>query len=100
MQWLAFYRTLIRLRHAEIIPRLERTSDIRSHYQLLTEHVLFVEWQLAQGTTFTLLGNVGDDETRIPETALGWLLFVSELETEQALGQGRLPAWTAAWFLN
>lgn len=98
-QWLAYYRTLIRLRHVEIIPRLERMSNIRSRYRLLTEQLLFVDWQLADGATLTLLANAGDAETRVPEPAPGRLLFVSEANAEPALGQGRLPAWTAAWFL-
>lgn len=99
LQWLAFYRALIKLRHAEIIPKLARMSGIRSHYRLLSEHVLFVAWQLAQGATLTLLANVGDAETRISEAMPGRLLFVSEPDAQQAFGQGRLPAWTAAWFL-
>ena len=99
-KWLAFYRELIKIRHAEIIPCLDRFSGIQSRYHLPAEHVLSVEWILKKGVRLNLLANFGDEPFLNAKNPGGRLLFTSVSGAAEALMTGELPAWATLWFLD
>jgi malto-oligosyltrehalose trehalohydrolase len=98
--WLSYYRRLLALRRKEIIPRLRGTCGGSGGFRLLDSTVVQTHWTLADGSTLTLVANLGNqtaDDINKPE---GVLLFESQdgLLTEQT--SGRMPPWFIAWFLK
>ena len=54
----AFYRGLIALRQAEIVPRLDGTKGFAGSYQVIAERLLDVSWTLGDGTRLQMLANL------------------------------------------
>ena len=54
----AFYRALIALRRAEIVPRLYGTGGFAGSYRVIAERLLDVSWTLGDGTRLQMLANL------------------------------------------
>ena len=100
MVWLDLYRRLLAIRRQEIIPRLPGIADERAHFELRGERGLLVRWVLGDGSVLSLLGNFGDKPLTGVETPPGAAIYLSNPAIAAGLARGRLPPWSAAWFIE
>src|SRR5690606_35064424 len=97
-EWLALYRTLLQIRHAQIIPRLPGSRFFGS--AALGKSVVLARWKLGDGSTLRLELNLGT--AAVPITAPrgnARLLFASRDQSELLVAD-QLPAATAAIYLE
>ncbi len=98
--WLAFHRHLLALRREFIVPRLAGLAGGTGEFRQLADRTLEVSWTLTDGAILTLLANLGE----IPATGLaapgGEPFYTTGDNVPEALREGRLPAWSVAWWLT
>ncbi|WP_372722517.1 malto-oligosyltrehalose trehalohydrolase [Immundisolibacter sp.] len=97
--WLALYRHLLAIRHAEIIPRLAGMSGDSGKLTLTGDRALTVQWQLGDGSQLALAANLGDAPVKLPMQP-GRVLYLSRNLSTSAHGAGQLPPWSVAWTLS
>ena len=56
--WLSLYRTLLRIRRDEIVPRLDGIEGYAGHYEIIADRALKVWWTLSDGSVLTMLANL------------------------------------------
>jgi 1,4-alpha-glucan branching enzyme len=56
--WLALYRTLLRIRREEIVPRLSGMEGYAGHYEIIAGRALKVWWTLSDGSVLSMLANL------------------------------------------
>jgi malto-oligosyltrehalose trehalohydrolase len=95
--WLERYRTLLALRHAEIVPRLKGIAGNAGSYRVIGDKIVLVAWVLGDGTTLTLLANFSDQPVTVPAMRLtGRLLYATA-------GEGNaehVPPLSASYFIS
>jgi malto-oligosyltrehalose trehalohydrolase len=99
-EWLELHRTLLRLRAQEIAPRLAGMQG-GGRVRRFGAGGLSVTWRLGDGTALGLLANLAPapcSEALLPPA--GQVLYATSDELIDTLGRGRMPAWSAAWFLG
>lgn len=96
--WLAFYRSLLHLRHHHIVPLLATRSFRAAEYQEFAAQGLAVFWQFEKHQLM-LLANLSDHYADDPPKAYQQRLYAStnplQLTTNN---QRRLPPWFVGWF--
>lgn len=97
--WLAHYGVLLKLRQNAIVPRLAGMSA-RAEGRCWNGRAITVAWELADGAILSVAANLGEEERDGFEHPGGDLLFETEEGLEDLLDQGRMPPWSAAWFLT
>jgi maltooligosyltrehalose trehalohydrolase len=55
---LALYRTLLRIRREEILPRLDGIEGYVGHYEIIAGRALKVWWTLSDGSVLSMLANL------------------------------------------
>lgn len=81
--WYALYRQLLRIRHAEIVPRLSGARFLDS--RVLGEAAVMTRWQLGDGCRLRLELNLSDADVPLPAAPeAATLLFASRQSTDQA----------------
>lgn len=89
-----FYRHLIALRHAEIVPRLAAIGGNTGRY-IICDGVVHVTWSLCDGSKLKLVANLSGD-SRFGRFALdGRTLLVEGYLTDQEIGP-----WTIGWAME
>jgi maltooligosyltrehalose trehalohydrolase len=100
-QWLALYAELLGQRRREIAPRLAGMPGGGSRFEAPATGGLRVVWRLGDGSGLTLLANLSARAVPAPgPVPAGRLLFATPAGLDGSRAAGRLPAWTAAWFLD
>jgi malto-oligosyltrehalose trehalohydrolase len=110
-QWRDFHRRLLSLRHGEIVPRLQGMAGRAGGFDLLRDADdptardtgLVVRWRLGDDSLLTLIANLGDAELPVPglrNAPPGRTLHIEPPAAADAIDAGRLPGWTAAWYLD
>lgn len=89
---LQFYRTLIDVRHREVVPRLVGTGGFASSYESLGDNAVLVRWRLGDGSTLRLYLNLCGESLDGPHEIIGRQIWLQGFAAE-----GRLGPWTAAW---
>ena len=75
-EWHALYRQLLRIRHAEIVPRLAGSQFLDA--RVLADAAVLVNWRLADGSRLRLELNLGEQPAPLPtSSATAELLFAS-----------------------
>jgi malto-oligosyltrehalose trehalohydrolase len=101
--WLDFHRGLLALRQAEIVPRLAGMDGYAGGFDLIGDTGLVVRWRLGDASLLTLVANLGGTALAVPglrhDGAPGRVLHIEPMDAGKALTDGRLPPWTAAWYL-
>jgi malto-oligosyltrehalose trehalohydrolase len=92
-EWRAFYRALLRVRHAEIIPRLKGAKS--GCYEILGDAAVRVAWPLSDGSTLTLCANLKPDPLVNFEFPQGHRIWTEGQSLTQGLG-----AWNVVWVMN
>jgi malto-oligosyltrehalose trehalohydrolase len=102
VDWLRFYRDLLKLRHRAIVPRLAGMQGNTGEHSQLGARGLRIEWQLGEGSRLTLLANL--DERPLPIDAdglpAGEPLHAYPPDWALDPATDRLPPWCVAWFLT
>lgn len=100
-EWHAFTRELLRLRQSIIVPRLRGMSGYSGEGEIHDRAALRVSWLMGDQSQLTVFANLGDrqcEEMPLPD---GDLIFESKPGAFDAeIVNGRLPAWSAFWFLR
>jgi 1,4-alpha-glucan branching enzyme len=92
--WLDWYRRVLGVRHAEIVPRLQGMAGGSGRYERLGETGIAVAWTLADGSRLHLRANLSSEPLASPAPA-GRTLW-----QEGRAGDGELGPWTVAWSLE
>lgn len=93
--WLDWYRRILAVRRAEIVPRLAGIPGHAGEYEMHGEKGLGVRWRLGDGSRLHLLANPsGDDLTvsSIPAERIIW--------QEGDVASDRLGPWAILWSLE
>jgi maltooligosyltrehalose trehalohydrolase len=91
-EWRAFYKSLLRVRQAEIIPRLIGSKSIC--FEVLGDEAVLVAWMLSDGATLTLCANLKDRPLPNFEIPIGRRIW-NEGATAKALGP-----WSVIWLVR
>jgi maltooligosyltrehalose trehalohydrolase len=98
---LELYRTLLALRHREISPRLAGHKGGHASYDLPSDEILRVRWQLPAGERLTLMAQLSDQPAQgVPLDPAGKLLYSTHPEIAVQDLETSVPAWFAAWYLT
>jgi len=102
--WLTFYRSLLALRHALIMPLLAThqfdKAGANNKFQMVTSRGLIVHWRLESGGELILSANLGDAPLAGFTRPSGDLFYTSEDVVSTALAEQFLPPWSVAWILD
>ncbi len=90
--WRAWYRSVLAVRHTEIIPRLSGIRGHAGHYDIVAPGCVQVRWTLGDGTTLWLAANLKAQSQADVPMSPGRVLW-----TEGVVDPARLGAWTIRW---
>ena len=90
--WHDWYRRVLAVRHAEIIPRLRRAGSGR--FEILDELAIRVRWSLEGESQLLLTANLKATAVAGVELPPGRTLW-----SEGSLGDGAVGPWTVVWML-
>jgi 1,4-alpha-glucan branching enzyme/maltooligosyltrehalose trehalohydrolase len=93
--WLAYYRSLLRLRRDVIVPRLRGMRGHAAAFDVLAPGALRVEWRLGDGSTLRLQTNFSAMEAGTVKPA-GRTVFASSADA----AKGALGPWSVLWTLE
>ena len=93
--WLAYYRTLLRLRREVVMPRLHGMAGRAGEFEVLAPGGLRVAWRLGDGSTLQLLANLST-ATLKTDAPSGDLVFATCAEAVQ----GELSPWSVVWAIE
>ncbi|GAC1303564.1 MAG: malto-oligosyltrehalose trehalohydrolase [Vulcanimicrobiaceae bacterium] len=91
--WLAYYRDVLRVRTAEIVPRIANARGRESRYERFDTTGLRASWSLDDGRTLHLEANLGDAPIAGASPRDGRVLFA----THPMPADGATPAWSVRW---
>ena len=98
--WTVFHRTLLGLRHSEIVPRLTTLADPQAQAQLFGKSGIQAQWTLGDGARLHLYTNLGAEPARSATAAHGELLFETPDGAAQDLRSGSMPPWSTLWLIE
>ncbi|TDX25364.1 maltooligosyl trehalose hydrolase [Modicisalibacter xianhensis] len=94
--WLDRTRTLLRLRHHDIVPRLPGTRSLGA--QALGDKAVVARWRMNDGSRLTIALNLSGSEVPVHGVGDGRCLFESRPGVAGGVAEGRLvPHGAAAW---
>ncbi|WP_179058680.1 malto-oligosyltrehalose trehalohydrolase [Pseudomonas taiwanensis] len=97
-EYLAFYRNLLSLRHASIIPRLHGSRALESG--VLGSDAVCAAWQMGDGSRLDILINLGESPVALePVNDNAEILFTHRVQGVD-LAEGRLPPRSALALLE
>jgi len=97
-EWLAYYRTLLQIRHAEILPRLAGARFFGA--AALGKAAVLARWKMADASTLRLELNLGTASVPLTVTRGSARLLFSNRDMSDGRFAGQLPARTAAIYLD
>ncbi|HEY0721208.1 MAG TPA: malto-oligosyltrehalose trehalohydrolase [Gammaproteobacteria bacterium] len=102
LEWFVLYQTLLRIRQAEIVPRLANMSGAAAIFQLLGKSALKVQWTLGDGSSLTLLANLSKEAAHVAGRSFpaGTPLHLYPSSLLQELPANCMPPWSVAWFIK
>jgi 1,4-alpha-glucan branching enzyme len=96
----AFVGELLSLRTRRIQPLLEEAPGGRGRVNRTGPFGLEVRWELGALRELVLLAQLGPEPGRGFPRPEGEALWLSTPHLQRELAQGRMPAWSVAWFLT
>ncbi len=96
---LAYVKTLLAVRAAEIAPRLDGAAS-GGRATMRGGGAFDVVWMLGDGAALTLVANLGDDPAQGVPNPSGRVLAESDAGLAGELALGRLPGWSVVWTLD
>jgi len=92
--WLAYYRTLLRLRRREIVPRSAGVRGRESRFATFGATGLRATWRLDDATTLALEANLGGEAATDSAPPKGLVVFNTHDPTHPS---GIAPPWSVRW---
>lgn len=100
-EWLNLYRKLLKLRARHITSRLAGACAAKAEYQADDKSGrLTSRWSFSDGSTLTLLANLGAETVTGLTIPTAEVIYASEKVNEGLLKKGTLPAWSVVWLLH
>jgi maltooligosyltrehalose trehalohydrolase len=99
-EWLGFHHQLLALRREHIVPRLSDGCRQTAEYEVHGDRGLGVRWKFPDNSELTLLANLGNDDGSGFDVPVAPLLYATDDVGEGAVRDGKLAAWSVAWFLQ
>jgi malto-oligosyltrehalose trehalohydrolase len=99
-RWLAFHRTLLRLRRKEIAHRLGGVPVRKSHRTRLSPSSFQIGWILGDGSHLNLAANLGPDPVPLNALPPGRLLYAQGNDFDPASSGKELPTCSVIWTLE
>ena len=93
--WLDWYRRVLDVRRADIVPRLVMAPGSTGVFDLVGSSGLTVSWRLGDGSRLTVLANLGETRLSGVDLARGRTLW-----TEGEVDVGALGPWSVVWTLT
>jgi malto-oligosyltrehalose trehalohydrolase len=94
-------RSLLRIRHREIVPRLPGIPGGKAEYTVLGEKAVLVHWTLGDGSTLKLAANLAPAPVaRVAGDLNGRILFESRDGARDSFANGTLPPHAAIFTLS
>jgi 1,4-alpha-glucan branching enzyme len=93
--WLEWYRSLLAVRRAEIVPRLAVLGGNAARFELIGEEAVLVRWRLGGGEELTLAANLSASPKDGFPAASGRILW-----QEGAAKGGRFGPWAVRWSID
>ncbi|WP_119681141.1 malto-oligosyltrehalose trehalohydrolase [Indioceanicola profundi] len=94
-EWLDWYRSALKVRRAEIVPRLRDIKGNAGSYELVGKAGIVVRWRMGDGSTLAVAANLSAEPAEgFPEPAGRVIWSVGE-----ATG-GRFGPWAVHWHLE
>lgn len=100
LELLQFYRRLLAIRHALIMPRLANMGGAAGEFDLLSPRGLRVNWRLGDGSTLQLLANFSAQALVPVRAPCGELIFCAPSNAFASLQRGTLEPWSVVWLLQ
>jgi maltooligosyltrehalose trehalohydrolase len=98
--WLRFYRSLLKLRCQQIVPRLRAGCVVDADYEVFGDRGITADWKFPDQSKLILMANLGTESIAGVTFPASQAIYSSEEVTADTLKQGVLPAWSVAWFLE
>lgn len=98
-EWLAFYRSLLRIRHRDIIPVLSSLNEGEAHC-LSREPMLQVTWTGIDGTGLHLFANCSDNTANTGTLPQGRVLFGPIPDGKHQAETTTLAPWQVLWIIQ
>jgi malto-oligosyltrehalose trehalohydrolase len=96
--WLDYYRQLLRLRQAEIAPRIAHVRGVDAAYEKIGARGLRARWRLDDGLTLGLEANLGKDSTPgFTSRPHGFVVFSTH---DPTFADTIAPPWSVRWTLE
>jgi maltooligosyltrehalose trehalohydrolase len=87
-----FYRQILKIRSAEIVPRLQNTRALDA--RALGSAAVLARWQMGDGALLTIACNLGQASVDVPSLS-GHLLFATSQAAVEPASAGQLPGFSA-----
>jgi malto-oligosyltrehalose trehalohydrolase len=101
VEWLRFYRNLLKLRCQHIVPRLLTDCTIDANYELQEDRGLAVRWSFHNPAgDLILMANLGAHPLSVSLPSDSNVIYASDELSADALAQGMLPPLSVVWFLR
>jgi malto-oligosyltrehalose trehalohydrolase len=94
-EWRDWYRRVLAVRQAEIIPRLKDVGANSGSYEILDDLAVRVRWSLGGGTELVLTANLKAEPLTAVELPQGRVLW-----SEGSAETGGLGPWSVVWTLS
>jgi malto-oligosyltrehalose trehalohydrolase len=93
-QWRDWYRRVIAVRHAEIIPRLAGIAGNSARWEIVEDMTVLVRWTMGDGAQLVLAANLKETATQSVDLPPGRPLW-----SEGSIREGQLGPWSTIWIL-
>jgi 1,4-alpha-glucan branching enzyme len=93
-EWLGWYRKVIGVRRAEIVPRLTNISGHSGRYEIIDDLAVCVQWRMGDGSLLGLATNLKERPSVRFTPPPGRILW-----SEGVAQDGRLGPWSVIWTL-
>jgi 1,4-alpha-glucan branching enzyme/maltooligosyltrehalose trehalohydrolase len=100
VNWLQYYRWLLKLRREKIVPLLSGCG-VPAEYEVVGRRGLIARYHPGGGKKLLLAANLGDENLPGFDFALTMPpIYQTENVTSTSLQLGELPPWAVVWFLE
>jgi 1,4-alpha-glucan branching enzyme/maltooligosyltrehalose trehalohydrolase len=98
--WLVLHRELLAVRRREVIPRLPGIAGQTGSWTRPGERAICAHWMLGDGSTLSVLANLGDTPLANHTPPSGTRLYSTHSDTLVQQGSASQPPWSVTWVLH
>jgi maltooligosyltrehalose trehalohydrolase len=98
-EWLSFYRRLLSLRRAEIVPRLAGIRGNSGRYEIVGARLVRACWTLGDGSTLALAANLSAAPQAGSAVGEGRVILSLGVVADEQSGPWQFGPWSVLWSL-